>query len=321
VLLKTMPNPNNTSVNAFRYESMGVFPSHSAVKAGLSDAEVRRAFFRTSTGSQFRGSGTQKDQLENLFDVHNIGHRNSKYMRAYQKRKAPDWDRSMCEHARMYSAKPLGDFIVNRDLATVNRENQVSGTRSAKIPFESRTKYSDDFRPLSAAEARGARLEIGMPAEGKSPLLGGGESIELESHEHRQFGEPPIALARASRMEPPRSTLGVPQTSVPAVRTAYRDHFNRSNSDSAISARDHEHSRPGTYVYVTLPDGHHFGPVPSTLTSDEHSASRVAARKQRSSSAGCSRGVRGSTGKRPPAAAHSLRPASAAERRIRRGRG
>lgn len=293
-----MANP--TSVNAFRYESVGVLPSQSAV-AGLSGAEVKRAFFRTTAGSEFCGSGNPEDQLENLFDIHCIGQRNSKYMRAWHKRKAPQWDRSMCTHTRMYSAKPLGDFIVNRQLASVNKEAQVNGgPKSTPTSFSSRTKYSDDFRPPTPAEARGARPDAAIAIEGKSPLLGTGELMEVESHEHTQFGEPPIALARVSRVKPPKTTLGVPEISVPAVRTAYRDEFNRSNSASAIG-RHREKLRPG--------------PVAAALAADENTALRAASRKQRALSAGGTRGARGSTDKRRPPALHNVRPASAPIRR------
>lgn len=317
------------SVNAFKFESVGVLPSHSAV-AGLSEHEVQRAFFQTSTGSQFQGL-PQEDNNENLFDIHCIGQRNSKYMRAYRSRRAPQWDRSMCEHTRTFTPKPLGDFVVNRQLACTNKENQVSGAKSAKTPFLSISKYSDDFRPLTPAETRGARPEAASPLPaGKSPLAGTGDMMELESHEHKQFGTLPMSLAKATRVRPPKTTLGVAKTRVPPT-TAYRDEFNRRLPakrlprchSAPIHGRRREELPPGSVAAAASaiegtaariaqrrPRPASAGAVATTMVRDEDSMAHLAKRRPRPSSAGAISSTAGLE-KSPQRRA---RPASAIER-------
>lgn len=189
--------------------------------------EVRRMYFQTTTSREF--AGRQPEGLarcENLADVHLIGARESKYMK-YQRKKAPLVDRTATRYIQDYMPLPLGGGKLDRELAENFRS--VAGQSYLTVPEGTRlndaTKYSEDFRPLSAKQTKGAKAKSAKPKQGRTTTMPTGDLLEKRSVSHAQFQTPNHSLGRAARAHPPRSNLGASMHASALPKTSYRREF------------------------------------------------------------------------------------------------
>jgi hypothetical protein len=216
----------------FKYESQ-VYLAPKV--SGLSKEEVRRFYFRTHSSAEFQAPQSPEEAgSENFYDIHMVGQRDSKYMK-YQWKKAPLWDRSLCTHAREFQPHDLSDIAVTGQLAEVIKSKQGVGRAKTQAPFAGRTKYTDDYKIYSKAEARGAlrpsqKPVVQVDSKGRPyhPLIGTDKMEETCSHEHQQFGCHPLELAKAERAVPPKANLGLSPSMVPSS-TAYREEYFTEN--------------------------------------------------------------------------------------------
>jgi len=214
--------------------SVRLIPAPGAM-AHLSKEEVCRFFYKTSTSAQFQGAQAPEDALcENLRDIHEVGRRDSKYMK-YQSRQAPLWDRSLCEHTRAYHAHDLSGGKVTAECADLIKSKQGVGRAKTQPAFDAKTKYTDDFKGFSRAQARGAKREPYIPIipcddQGRPshPLRGTDRMEETCSHEHQLFIIHPLELAKATKAVAPPANIGPVADCRPhlvAQTTAYREEF------------------------------------------------------------------------------------------------
>lgn len=225
-----------TKLEAAHDSKLRLTPAKAAL-SGLSKEEVQRFFYKTHTSSEFIAPADKPDadihkycHSENFYDIHMVGQRDSKYMK-YQWKRAPLWDRSLCAYTREFQAHSLADGSVVKEAAEFIKSKQGVSRSKAQPPFLGVTKYTDDYKPYTRDEARGACRpsakpviqvdDMGRPFH---PLTGTGNLEETVSFDHETFGVHPLELAKAEKAVPPKGNLGTQGHLVPQT-TAYREEF------------------------------------------------------------------------------------------------
>jgi len=199
------------------------------VDSAIPKDKVKDMYFTTTTERVFTGRQLPTGgRMENLREVHCIGQKSTKYLK-YQLRKAPLLDRSACQYTQDYVALPLCDAAVNAQLASSFKEasqnSALTSPEGAKLVGE--TKYADDFKPLSEAQARGARQRSCKPkAKCANTLSTGGKLLESQSASHEQFGTPDLSMAKNETVVPPKGNLATAFLDKFAPpKTAYQQEF------------------------------------------------------------------------------------------------
>mmetsp|Transcript_24384 Transcript_24384/g.39031 ORF Transcript_24384/g.39031 Transcript_24384/m.39031 type:complete len:328 (+) Transcript_24384:69-1052(+) len=233
------------------YDGLRILPANSAMNF-LSKEDVRRFYFRTQTSSTFLGLKSPEDaQGENMFDVYNVGQRDSKYMK-FRYRVAPNFNRKSCEYTREFRPLSLDDHAVTEEIGAFVKRKQGFGRAKVQAKFDASTKYSEDFKPVSKQEALGARPKSAKPTisavDGRPPhpLRGTDQLEEKISSDHQTFIAHPLRLARAEKARPPKSNIGLLERVVP-MRTAYGDEFNSGKELPHAKRRQRCQSAP-TYL-------------------------------------------------------------------------
>jgi len=218
-----------------KYESQVRLTPAKAAMSGLSREEIQRFFYQTQQAREFLGTQAPEDaKCENFMDIHIVGQRDSKYMK-YQHKHAPLLTRENCEHTRAYVGHDLSDHAVAGEIADLVKSKQGVGRPRAQPAFCAQTKYHDDYRRFTRAEARAAVRQGYVPIipctdDGRPshPLRGTDRLEEICSHEHEQFQAHPLNLAKAEKASAPKASLGPVADNRPnlvALSTAYREEF------------------------------------------------------------------------------------------------
>lgn len=202
-------------------------------KCGLSSEDMRRFFYQTHTSATFLGTQNPEDAgCENFYDIHQVGQRDSKYMK-YQFKRAPNWDRSLCEHTRSYTPHDISDKGITDDLAECIKSKQGVGRPKTQPAFSAVTKYTDDYKRPSRDQARTAvrapyKPVIPVDEKGRPyhPLCGD-KLLEIMSHEHAHYNPHPLDLAKAEKAAKPDNNLGpvVNELLGLPMTTAYREEY------------------------------------------------------------------------------------------------
>jgi hypothetical protein len=230
------------------YDSIRILPAASAMNF-LTKEDMRRFYYRTETSSRFLGVKSPEDaQGENMFQIYNVGQRDSKYMK-YQYKRAPNFNRKSCEYSREYVPRSLEDHAITEEISAFVKTKQGFGRAKVQAKFDAKTKYSDDFKPMSMKEALGARPKSAKPTisivggRPPHPLRGTDRLEEKESSDHQTFVAHPLELARSERARPPKSNIGLRDRVVP-VTTAYADEFNSGKELPLAKRRQRCQSAP-----------------------------------------------------------------------------
>eukprot|EP00927_Polykrikos_kofoidii_P015181 TRINITY_DN16734_c0_g1_i1.p2 TRINITY_DN16734_c0_g1~~TRINITY_DN16734_c0_g1_i1.p2 ORF type:complete len:252 (-),score=45.61 TRINITY_DN16734_c0_g1_i1:42-797(-) len=214
--------------------SFGVFPSQSAVRS-KSCTDLQRLYFQTSQRSEFDWRTIpEADRPENFDQLHNIGKRNTKYMK-YQRSTAPNVDRTACVYMKEFAAKPLGDCECNKALAqTFKGPSKVASSPS----FGIRSNYKETYVLHSPEELKGARLKSQAPKQLRTKTLGGTDDfMEPVSESHASHPVYPLDIARAAPAMIPKPNLTmVGQGSSDLYKSQYSRDFRKARPKASSDA-------------------------------------------------------------------------------------
>mmetsp|Transcript_20554 Transcript_20554/g.52432 ORF Transcript_20554/g.52432 Transcript_20554/m.52432 type:complete len:257 (-) Transcript_20554:75-845(-) len=185
--------------------SHGVFVSQNVVKA-LTQNDINRLYWATSTGSNFRGQQLTKDDFsESLFDTHEIGQKNTKY-HTLRPKESPLMNRAACSYASDFRPRPVGDAAENRAFAESLRG--VTKNRSApQLSYET-TKESEFRPPRTVEELHGAKQQPSGDRQARTNTLRalGGSQVLLSTSQRQHCG-PSEDLASTAPQAHTRSNL------------------------------------------------------------------------------------------------------------------
>lgn len=230
--MQKMPDP---------WRSNSPFPTAASL-AAVSKDEVRRCYYETTYDRGVPGRAPSQEVVgENFFDIHSIGKRTSKYME-YQVSKAPLLNRLACQHSRDFTAMPLGDNEVNKQLAASFKAGSAVGRKGLDVPMEGRTVTEAGFPAHGAEAMRRARQKSADSGAGifaRTQTIGGvGYLLETQSHAHRQYKTPEAALAKPLKVILPRQNLSLEgRFRDVRLRTSQQEHFPAGSGLAATSVQ------------------------------------------------------------------------------------
>lgn len=221
------------------YSSYGVFPSPSAIRS-KSSTELRDLYFKTSkTPTDVKAlyfknpDGTARDEVEraeNFDQIHSIGKRNTKYLK-FQKNTAPLVDRTACRYHKDFIAFPLGDNVVNRDLAAVYK---AGAPRLQSMPsLGAKSNYSEQFSRATPSQMRACKMPSQAPKQTRTETLGGtGDTMVKTSSMHQNFQGPRDGMAVSCPSFIPKSnlTLSGKGTNQSFFKSMYKKDFEGARS-------------------------------------------------------------------------------------------
>jgi hypothetical protein len=152
---------------------------------------LHRLTYATTTHTGVSGRvQTGEDRWENMIDIHNMGKRDTRYMR-YQKSKAPLLDHSAVSSKREYVTFPLGDCAMNTEMARTFRGNVDSGRGKNPAQFDPATTYSDAMVFLSPKELKAAKLPSSQPRGSRTKTLTSvNDMMETRPRSHIEHAPP-----------------------------------------------------------------------------------------------------------------------------------
>eukprot|EP00405_Crypthecodinium_cohnii_P011798 CAMPEP_0206432234 /NCGR_PEP_ID=MMETSP0324_2-20121206/7805_1 /ASSEMBLY_ACC=CAM_ASM_000836 /TAXON_ID=2866 /ORGANISM="Crypthecodinium cohnii, Strain Seligo" /LENGTH=227 /DNA_ID=CAMNT_0053898247 /DNA_START=317 /DNA_END=1000 /DNA_ORIENTATION=- len=161
---------------------------------------------------------------ENYIDVHSIGKKTTRYLE-FQHSRSPLTTREACKYQKDFKPLPLGDNIINREMADVFKNGLSSGGKvGVDAKMDTRTQAEDDWHVYSPRAIRNANQQNLKPPQELTNTLGAmGSLLETVSHEQRNYPRPNLALAKAERAPQPRPGLEIGGAPRPVrTATAYR---------------------------------------------------------------------------------------------------
>jgi len=230
------------------YGSSGVFPGSTAINS-VSGDDLRRLMYRTTSGTGVPGRVmSEEDKWDNFMDVHDIGKRDTKFMK-FQKNVAPLLDHSACTNRRDFVELPVGDNIINKQLAEVNKNGLSSGGKNAvPVEFKPSSSYMDEFVHHGVDRMRGAKQTSTKPtAKMTATITGMTEMMETKSRSHQNFSTPNAELARAGEICLAPGNLGLSSGwSTGPPQSSYGKDFKRQSASTSqlMHMADLEGMRP-----------------------------------------------------------------------------
>mmetsp|Transcript_8834 Transcript_8834/g.18837 ORF Transcript_8834/g.18837 Transcript_8834/m.18837 type:complete len:266 (-) Transcript_8834:51-848(-) len=182
------------------YGSSGVFPGQTAIKS-VSEADLCRLTYRTTTGTGVPGRVmSHEDKWENFMEVHDMGKKDTQYMK-YQKNVAPLLDHSACTCRRDFVPMPVGDNIINNQLAETNKNGLNAGKKPLAIEQKATSSYASEFVATSPHRMRGAKPESTKPKANRTATITGmKDMMETRPQSHVHFRPPNSELAKAGEI-------------------------------------------------------------------------------------------------------------------------
>merc|ERR1719343_378893 len=152
--------------------TVGPFPGNTAVKS-VSQTDLRRLTYGTTykTGVPGKVHG-EDDKWENFIDLHGVGRRDTRYMK-FQKMKAPLLDRSACTNRQDFVALPLGDNIINSELAENFKGNVNAGKGGLDVSAQHKSTYTAEHGSLSPDQFRTAKARSMKPKSTRTATISG----------------------------------------------------------------------------------------------------------------------------------------------------
>ncbi|CAJ1350787.1 unnamed protein product [Effrenium voratum] len=160
----------------------GIFPSSGALRS-QSSGNLQKLFFASTSESMHSGRQlTQEDQNENLSEVVNVGHRNTKYMK-FQYSKAPLPGRGACRYTQDHSLHPVGDNVINSNFAASMKAKPLV----ALPAYTKGTLHADSWRTFSHGEMHDSKPGLAFYSMGKTNTLKEiGARMDTLSHAQRK---------------------------------------------------------------------------------------------------------------------------------------
>mmetsp|Transcript_119721 Transcript_119721/g.343980 ORF Transcript_119721/g.343980 Transcript_119721/m.343980 type:complete len:248 (+) Transcript_119721:138-881(+) len=202
------------------------FPGVGAVKS-VSQADLRRLTYRTTYGEGVPGRvHGAEDKWENMIDIHNLGKKDTKYMK-FQKNEAPLLDRNACSTRRDFVPHPLGDNIINAELANSFKGGLKGGVAGLDVSAKNDSSYRSEFAGFAPEDTKSARPKAFKPKAGRTTTITGmTELFETKPMSHLAHSAPNAALAKAAETVLAKPSLGVPGSwQGPPPKTSYRHEF------------------------------------------------------------------------------------------------
>jgi hypothetical protein len=220
--------------------SFGVFPtSRLGLGAASSTGDLQKrmtelAWKTTSEDQHGIKKHSEADRNDNLWDVLEVAHKNTK-LRRLPMREAPLMDRSSgCAHARDFCPKSMEDFEPNRTTAaSMALTLRGKGTKPEPMPWpcETSSTYGKNFRGSLGEELRGAKLpsqgsKIGRPTNTLSATANSWVTVSHMENERQR----PILAGKDG--VPGRADIAWPVHRIKTYgrlgRAAAEDHFRSS---------------------------------------------------------------------------------------------
>jgi len=201
------------------------FPGPAAVKS-VSQADLARLTYGTSYATGVPGRvHREEDKWENMIDVHNLGKKDTKYMK-YQKNVAPLLDRSACGSRRDFTEHPLGDNIINAELAVSFKGGLRGGAAGLDVSAKNDSSYRAEFAGYDKDRSRGARPKSCKPKQSRTKTITGmTDMLETKPMSHVAHSAPNAALAKAAETVLAKPNLGSIGTWGQPPKTSYRHEF------------------------------------------------------------------------------------------------
>merc|ERR1719356_453034 len=160
-----------------------------------------------------------------MIDVHNVGKKDTKYM-SFQKNCAPLLDRSACSTRRDFVALPLGDNVINSELAESFKNGFRGDAAGVDVSAKAESSYKGEFVSFSPDRSKAAKPKSFKPKQSRTMTITGmTDLLETRPSSHVSHSAPNAALAKAAEtvLAKPNITLGSTWGQPP--KTSYSQEF------------------------------------------------------------------------------------------------
>jgi len=236
------------------HSDAGPFPGCTAIRS-VSQADLKKLTYGTSYKAGVPGKvSREEDRWENFIDLHGVGRRDTKYMK-FQKMKAPLLDRSACSGARDFVELPIGDNVINAELAKSFKGNTTSGKAGLDVSAKHQTTYMAEHAGYSQQQTKAAKQRSYKPKSSRtSTITGMTDLLETRPSSHVAHSTPEASLAKAAEIVLAKGNINLAGSwgGEPA-QTHYKDEF---------SGKLHKHARSAPTLPemkshpALLPEGH-----------------------------------------------------------------
>lgn len=245
------------------YQSVGCFPGNTAISS-VSQDDLRRLTYGTSYKAGVPGKVMRaEDKWENMIDIHNLGKKDTKYMK-FQKNTAPLLDRSALCSTRDFVELPLGDNLINGELAQNFKKGLKGFAAGSEVEQKAESMYKMEFAAYPEDRSKAAKPKSCKPKQNRTKTITGmTELMETRPVSHVAHSAPNAALAKAAEtvLAKPNITLGATWGKPP--NTSYKHEFRglkpsasaphigaASSEASSLLPRDHESFRMRRCCYM-----------------------------------------------------------------------
>jgi hypothetical protein len=210
------------------YESMGCLPRPHALSS-VSPEQLRKLNYRTTTSTGVSGRvQTHDDKWENFIDIHNLGKKDSKYMK-YQLCTAPLLDRSAVTSRRDFIELPLGDNQINSALAESFKGGVNAGNKGLEVSAKNESAYKAEFCGYTGDLMKSAKQKSTKQKVGRTMTITGmTDMLETKALSHVTYSVPNGELAKKTPILHPPGNLGpAGKWDGPAPSSSYKTEFCR----------------------------------------------------------------------------------------------
>lgn len=235
------------------HKSVGVFPGQRAIRS-VSQNDLRRLTYGTSYRTGVPGKvSREEDKWENFIDLHGVGRRDTRYMK-FQKMTAPLLDRSACTARRDFVELPLGDNIINAELANNFKSNVNAGKGGVDVSAKHLSTYAAEHGCFSPSQTKSAKSKSTKPKSCRtSTITGMTDLLETRASSHVAHSAPDVSLAKAAEivLAKPNLNLAGSWPGEPSKSMYHHDfcQMQRSASSPQLQGEDKRHP-------ALLPDDH-----------------------------------------------------------------
>lgn len=208
------------------YATLGCFPSSAAI-GSVSQADLHRLTYGTTYKAGVPGKiMRQEDKWENFIDIHDVGKKDTKYMK-FQRNTAPLLDHHACTSKRDFTQLPLGDNIINAELAKNFKGGLKGGAAGLDVSAKNDSCYKGEFVAFGPDRSRSARLKSCKPKQARTATITGmTDLLETKAGSHVSFCTPEASLAKAAEIVMAKPNLGLAGNwQGPPPKSAYKSEF------------------------------------------------------------------------------------------------
>lgn len=208
------------------YDSSGCFPGQTAIRS-VSAADLRKLTYSTAYKTGCPGKVSRpEDKWENFINVHDVGKKDTPYLK-YQRCTAPLLDRSALTNMRDFVALPLGDNIINAELAENFKNGLKGGAAGLDVSANHKSCYKEEYAGHSPERARAAKPKNFKPKQSRtSTITGMTDMMEKQCLSHVTYNTPDASLAKAAEIVLAKPNIGLPGSWMGAPpKTSYKHDY------------------------------------------------------------------------------------------------